>query len=248
MAGAELGSSGEETTGAPGQPTDGVSVFGAYKHAWGVFWDHFGILLVVWIVTLVLNGPASVDSLGEFIGVPLPAQLVLVGFGLAWAFLIGAPLNYGNAFVELRVSRDETPVLSDLFEGFRHYAAVLGSAFLTGLAVVIGLVFLIIPGIWIGLRLSTTPFMVVDRGLGAVDAIKASWSLTRGHALRILGFFLLAIPVMFLGLLALVVGVIPAGMWVGVAFASLYEDMRRDATRPDPEPAPAQDAGFQPVS
>jgi hypothetical protein len=46
--------------------------------------------------------------------------------------------------------------------------------------------------------------------------------MTRGHAGTIFLMGLLAIPVALLGLICLVVGIIPAAMWIQTAFASMY--------------------------
>jgi len=215
---------------------DEPSVTASFKQGWSALWDYFAILLVVWIVTLVLNGPSNAANLGRFAGVGEGTLFTLSVIGGAWGALVGIPLNFGNAFVNLEVSRNGDPELSDLLEGFRQYVSALGSAILVGIAIFAGLLLLIVPGIWAALRLSFTPFMVVDRKLGAIDAVKASWNATSGHALQILGFAILAFFVLVAGLLLLIVGVIPAGMWVGVSFADLYDDVAGPppSTRPTP--------------
>ena len=46
--------------------------------------------------------------------------------------------------------------------------------------------------------------------------------MTKGHTLTIFLIGLLAIPIAILGLLMLVVGIIPASMWIEGAFAAIY--------------------------
>ncbi|OHB72410.1 MAG: hypothetical protein A2W23_03450 [Planctomycetes bacterium RBG_16_43_13] len=58
--------------------------------------------------------------------------------------------------------------------------------------------------------------------MGAIDAIKESWRMTTGYAWRVFFIYLLSIPIMIAGIICLIVGVIPAGMWIGISFASLY--------------------------
>lgn len=55
-----------------------------------------------------------------------------------------------------------------------------------------------------------------------VDAVKKSWEMTTGHTVTIFLIGLLAIPIVILGILLLVIGLIPAGMWIEGAFASIY--------------------------
>lgn len=222
---------------ATGPGTSKPSVADAYGHAWSALRAYVSLLVLVWLATLVLNGPSNLFRLGDWFDIPLGGQVGLLAFGVAYSFLVGVPLNYGNAYVNLGVSRGSDPTLSDLFEGFRNYGAVLGSALLAGLIVFLGLLLFVIPGVWFGLRLSLTPFAVVDRGLGPLEAVKESWSRTRGHALRILAYVVVSFFVLVGGLLLLVVGLIPASMLAGIALAKLYDDMGPARGPAEAEPA-----------
>ena len=79
-----------------------------------------------------------------------------------------------------------------------------------------------IPCLVVGMRLALTPFLICDEELGAIDAIKASWMRTSGHMGTLFGICLLGVPVLLLGLACLIVGVIPAAVWIELAFASFY--------------------------
>jgi uncharacterized membrane protein len=62
----------------------------------------------------------------------------------------------------------------------------------------------------------------MDKKLDPVKAVEESWRLTKGYGWRIFGMGLLAIPIAIGGLLLLVVGIIPAIIWITVTFASMY--------------------------
>ena len=51
--------------------------------------------------------------------------------------------------------------------------------------------------------------------------------MTGGHAWKVFFMFLLAIPICIVGLLLFLVGIIPAIMWVTIAFASLYHTVSK---------------------
>lgn len=53
--------------------------------------------------------------------------------------------------------------------------------FLFAVAVMLGAVLLILPAIWILVKLSFAQYLLIARGLGPVDALKASFNLTQGH-------------------------------------------------------------------
>jgi hypothetical protein len=67
----------------------------------------------------------------------------------------------------------------------------------------------------------------MDKGLDPVAAIKTSWDMTNGHAINIFLIGLLAIPIVLIGIILLLVGVIPASMWVEGAFASMYHSVNK---------------------
>lgn len=63
----------------------------------------------------------------------------------------------------------------------------------------------------------------------AMEALRRSFALTKGSVWRMIGLFLLMIPVALLGLLAFCVGVVPAAAVQYYAFAHAYEQLRARA-------------------
>ncbi|MBI2911879.1 MAG: hypothetical protein HYY05_07030, partial [Chloroflexi bacterium] len=74
--------------------------------------------------------------------------------------------------------------------------------------------------LWV--RVSLTPYLVIDEALGPIAAISESWNRTKGYFWRLLAASLLGSLVAFAGLFVFLVGVIPALMWAAVAYASLF--------------------------
>ncbi|MCJ7606067.1 MAG: hypothetical protein MUO19_08580, partial [Dehalococcoidales bacterium] len=87
-------------------------------------------------------------------------------------------------------------------------------------------------------KLVFVPFLLVDRKMEAVEAIRTSWKWTDGHALRVFGILLLGIPIVITGVICLVVGVIPAVMWIVMAFSSLYHAVSSQKDAPVANPSP----------
>lgn len=74
-------------------------------------------------------------------------------------------------------------------------AALLVAAIIVG----IGLIFLILPGIYLALRFALHPAAVMVDGEGPLRALSESWNRTGGHLLTILGFWLaLFVPLLVL--------------------------------------------------
>ena len=81
---------------------------------------------------------------------------------------------------------------------------------------------MIIPGIIFACKLAFTPYLVVDRKMEVIEAVKESWRMTDGHAWTVFLIGLLAIPICIAGLICFGVGIIVSLMWIRLTFASLY--------------------------
>ncbi|MGA7456483.1 MAG: hypothetical protein WBW51_04030 [Methyloceanibacter sp.] len=115
----------------------------------------------------------------------------------------------------------------------RPFWKYLGTSILLSLAVGIGFVLLIVPGIMFGLMFMFAPFVVIERELGPIDAMNESNRLTRGHKWQLLGFVLLLVLINLLGLLALVVGLLVSIPVSTLAFVHAYRVLGgKPGTRP----------------
>jgi hypothetical protein len=65
--------------------------------------------------------------------------------------------------------------------GFARLGPILVVSILVGLATVLGLIVLIIPGIYIGVRLAVSIQALVVEGKRGTDAMRRSWDLVGGH-------------------------------------------------------------------
>ena len=74
----------------------------------------------------------------------------------------------------------------------------------TGLAIGIPLLFVL--GVIFSLMFMFSGFLVIDRELGPIEAMKESYRITRGHKWKLFGLLLLLSLINLLGLLAFIVG------------------------------------------
>ena len=172
--------------------------------------------------------------------IDLSAGTIFLGIiGIALSILAGIPITYGIDYINLKLIRGEKFDVADLFIGFKeNYLNVVLSGILVGAIVIAGFVMLIIPGIIFGIKLSFVPFLVLDKKLDAVDAVKTSWDMTSGHSGTLFLMYLLAIPISILGLILLIVGIFPAIIWITAAFAAIYHAV--DIKLNPPEEIPEQ--------
>lgn len=172
--------------------------------------------------TFKVLGDARNDALAYILVI---GGLSAVGVILGWAEPATGSIGFSRGFV---IDQNDT-LASGLFELFaaiigivagymllKRYLAgqgrqrteanrfwpYLGTAILSGLGIGLGIILLIVPGIFLMVRWSASSGFVVGRGEGVIDSLKASWEATKGHGW---GIFLAAL-VLFIG------GVVIAGI------------------------------------
>lgn len=215
-----------ENTSQPLQYDLQSTVGSSYGHSWEIMKKHFLELLLVMVIYIVASIPAGIGRVGaEAAG--LGAGGVMLGlFSLIYGLFVVAPLSYGMAYIFLKVVRGEKFDVADMFDCFKsNYLNIILANLLTGAIIIAGIIVFIIPGIIFACKLAFVPYLIMDKKLEVIEAVKTSWSMTSGHAMTIFLMALLAFPIAILGLLMLLVGIVPASIWIEGAFASIYHSV-----------------------
>ncbi|MFO7916414.1 MAG: YciC family protein [Candidatus Krumholzibacteriales bacterium] len=196
-----------------------------YSEGWGVIKRYFiELFLVTLLVGLFWSVGVAIEAISDSDFYLSPIYGL---FYLGYLVLIMGPVEYGKVNPYLKAVRSQEAKVKDIFVFQEIYLnAVLASA-LTYVIIGIGFLFFIIPGIILACKLAFVPYLVVDRRMDAVEAIKKSWKMTAGYAGTVFLIGLLAIPVFILGILVFFVGVLVASMWVNSALAYLYNEASR---------------------
>lgn len=103
---------------------------------------------------------------------------------------------------------------------------LVGSIF-AGIAFVAGLILLVIPGIYIAVRLQFFSYYIVDKNVGIMDAFKMSWELTKNGKLNLFLFDLLLVVINFVGALLLGLGLLITVPLSLVAMTLLYRKVQK---------------------
>ncbi|OAV74350.1 hypothetical protein Barb7_02165 [Bacteroidales bacterium Barb7] len=80
----------------------------------------------------------------------------------------------------------------------------------TVIIILVGLALLIVPGVYMGLRLQFAVAFIVEEDAGIVESLKRSWNLTKGHTKSLLVLGLVMYGIVILGTLLLLVGLFVA--------------------------------------
>jgi uncharacterized membrane protein len=189
----------------------------AYGNGWRQLRKYFLELFLIGIIGFVIGIPSGIGGWSQG-----AASGFLVFLGTVYGILIVGPVGYGVSFAHLKASRGDSLEIKNMFEAFQSYWNAVLASLLVGVIVFIGFILLIVPGIVFACKLAFTPYLVVDRKMGVIEAVKGSWSMTGGHAGKVFLLVLLAIPISIAGLICFGVGIILSIMWIRTAFASLY--------------------------
>jgi uncharacterized membrane protein len=192
----------------------------SYNNGWQKLKKYFLELLLIIIIAIVASIPAGWISRAS--GGAGAGAAFLSFIAVAYSILLSGPLEYGVSYAYLKAARGDPLKVQDMFNVFQNYLNAVLANLLVAVIVTIGLVLLIVPGIIFACKLAFVPYLVVDRKMDAIEAVKESWRMTSGHAWKVFLIGLLGIPIGFVGALCFGVGIIPAIMWILLAFASLY--------------------------
>lgn len=233
-------------------PTLEPTASASYGNGWKVLKANFWMLIGVTFISVVLSGfGGNFDELGLSESEQLILWVATVLFGLfvvnpvsigsSWTFLKavrGESVKLTDIFEGFRRNY-MSAVLAPVFSSF--IAGAAPAVFGFGLAVSLlvpgefvakpfligGFILLLVLSIffafYVSIRLSFTNYLILDKSLRPILAIKESWAMTREYFGNLLGLSMLAVPIVLGGILLLVVGILPAFAWIGCASASMYQ-------------------------
>ncbi len=176
------------------------SIREALVFGWETFkkrpWFFMGVFLFVFILS----------NIGSSASNPAQSMGVMVALTTLASLVVGLVLEMGLLNIALK-SHDspESLQVSDAWT-YVPFLQYLGVKLLGTLIVIIGLLLLIIPGIIAALALMFSNYLVMDKRLGVMDALKESARITKGHRWQLFLFGLTLVGINLLGLIALFVG------------------------------------------
>lgn len=185
------------------------------------------------IVFFVPNVLSSITGVVEAAGVleagSTPLLVLQVAFTFVSVFLSWF-LQVGMVRMFLAAVREQPAPFSLLFSGADRLLTMFGAMLLTGLAVGIGTVLLIVPGIIVYLGLWLGKFYVVDRQQGAIESLQSSWRDTQGNRLDLFVFACAYFALLFAGFCLCGVGVLVTLPVAEAALTVIY--LRRTGQTP----------------
>ena len=139
--------------------------------------------------------------------------------------LLLTPLTAGYYVFIFKMIKDEPVEFGDFFKGFNFFLPIVISSLLIGIFVAIGLILLILPGIYLAVGyLFVMPF-IVDKEMHFWQAMEVSRKLISKNWFPFFGFILLLGLLNFAGALLLLVGLLVTIPWSICAMVAAYADI-----------------------
>lgn len=186
---------------------------GVLDEAWQIYRAHARHLLtisfVIYVVTAIVAGLLAL--LGLF-GALLGAIVEVVA-----AFLLQAALV--KAVQDVRDGRADMSVSDTVSAAMPYIGPVALASILAGIAITIGLVLVIVPGLWlITIWAVIIPVIVIERS-GALDSFGRSRQLVRGHGWHVFGTLVLAFVILIVVdlILGIIFGALPVALGHGLS-------------------------------
>lgn len=185
-------------------------------------WFFVGLGLI-WLI--IAYTPAAIEFIAARMDLPAPVFLAVRIITNIASWIIGIILRIGLIKIALSFCDERRPTIGTLFDAWDCFWRYLAAAILYGLIIFGGFILLIIPGIIWAIKFSLCFYFIVDKGLGPIEALKASSRTTMGVKWDLLGFGIICGLINLLGLLCLIVGVFATYPTTMVAQALVYRQL-----------------------
>ncbi len=141
------------------------------------------------------------------------------------SFAVGPALLMGNFIVSAKLIQGHTPQFSDFFLGFRFFIPLLLTALVGGALTGIGLILLVIPGVYLLVGYLFASALVVDRRLDFWAALELSRKTVQPIWFSLFAFVLLLTLINIAGLICLGLGLLVSVPVTVCAVTAAYADL-----------------------
>lgn len=176
--------------------SESIRILPILRQGWTIYRRHFGLIAGIVVVVMVPYSAASygIEALAY---VEVPRLSAIGDFALYCGIQIIA--SAALTFVAMKVLAGEQPRLgTSLRAAAGVWKRMLWTRVLFMLAISMGLLVAIVPGIWMLVRFGFCETVVVTEGLSGVAALRRSMALTEGRFFAAARLFLAGIAVLML--------------------------------------------------
>lgn len=231
-----MGGGGGRGYRGPGVYFDFITdAFNMMKNNMGVY--VVGALIALGI-TYAIQIPMSLLQNTLLYGSPLGTMRPERQFDVNWPMLpvlliisliptaISQVLMLGLSLCALEEADTGSTSISTMFSGFRNFLPVAAATILYTIAIYVGTLFCIVPGIFLTGVLAFAPIICAKEGVGPIEGMKRSYYMLKSNAWMFFLYLLVAWIVSLAGAIACCVGVLFTFPIVHIGMALHYREFR----------------------
>ncbi|MGB4800522.1 MAG: hypothetical protein WBP03_03335 [Candidatus Saccharimonadales bacterium] len=198
----------------------------AYKYSKAATLVNWQTYLYVFLITLAFS--AVFYKLGG--NDSTQGRYVLAQIG---SMLVSTFLGVSITVIELKnVARKKIDLDGALSMGGRYFVQTFLAGIATLFILIVSFLLLIVPFFFVAPRLVLYPYFIVDKNLGALEALRASWESTRGHVSKVWG--IIGMTILYALIMISIIG-IPVALYMLFMYSSatalLYRWITRSSTK-----------------
>ncbi len=213
-------------------PNQSLLISTAIKFGWTKTLQFFPFWLGAMAIYLGIN---FIPQLSQFLVKPfgLPAAQFSIVITIA-AALLSYLFGMGLIRVTIDIIDNQNPNFGRLFQEYPKFWRYLGVNILIALIFLLGLLLFIIPGIIWLLMFFFAPYLIIDKNIGVIDALKKSRQMTKGSRWRLLLAVIILFFINILGILAFGIGLLITSPLTLITYAYLYRQLSPSSTPTTP--------------
>lgn len=210
--------------------TKSLAMGESIRYGWNTMKQHIGFFVVLLLVYIAISLASSFLFGGIAMFTGDSAVLLFVENVILMAFDLF--LSLGLIRITLSIIDNKKPELKELFSEGKNMVDAIILYVLYSLIVIGGMLLLVVPGIIWGIKYSQSFYLLVDKKMKPMDALKQSGVMMQGVKMEYFGFSLLCGLIVLAGLLALIVGLFAAIPTITMAGTWIYRRLANQTNTP----------------
>lgn len=190
------------------------TVGGALKRGWELFKDNavflIGYQVVLYVLTALLAATMQRQTFWHLV---------------IWVLIIIAKMGFYNSAI--LIAQGIEPAFDQLYKNWRLFFSWVIANFIFGAMFIIGLIFLIVPGLYVWARYGLFPFFLLDKKLGPIAALEQTGTATTGIRWEIFLLLISCLLLNVLGLLFFGIGILITAPVTMLAVATVYHQIKQ---------------------
>lgn len=179
--------------------------FEIFKKNWKLL---VGIYLTIFALSILLSAMSTKENPNAIINL--------------LSYLLSILVTIGTTMVNLKLVRSQKAEFEDLYIHYKKIPGLFVLSVIVTVLIFLGLIALIIPGIYLCLRFIFTNIAKIDKDISIKESMALSTKITNGIKLKLLFYGIIFGFVNLLGLLCLGVGVLVTAPVTSLAFTKIY--------------------------